>query len=666
MKLKIGGRLMLAGTAIVVIPFTIMGVIVSMQSVRGISALVDNQLSTITQSMADYADKTLEGYEYAAIAIAGDGDIRDGLKAAAADGSVAQKVAASLKDQLSAVIGTKEYAGKFADIFVVNAEGKVAGAAVANSVGVSLAEREYVKRALGGETFISQMLVDKVNKVASVFVASPVAGASGKVIGAVVVSLKTSVITDEMNKYKLGKSGYFAVIERDGLFVLHPSKDVALKANIKEMAGLETVGKRTQAGETGTQAFTYAGARKVCGFAPVPSIGWSVMAQMPESEFLATATAIRKIIIAIALASVLLAIIMLYFLSRSISQPLRASVKYAGHLASGDLSNPINSVFLARGDEIGELAASFKGIVDSLTQVMGGIKAASANVAQGSEEISSTAQSMSQGATEQAASAEEVSSSVEEMAATIRQNSDNALATEGIATKAVKDAEEGSKAVDASVAAMGEIAGKISIISEIARQTNMLALNAAIEAARAGESGKGFAVVASEVRKLAERSQIAANEITGLSQQTVALSKDAGKIIAAIVPDIRKTAELVQEIASASREQSVGVEQIGKAMVQLDSVVQQNASGSEEMAAMSEELSGQSQQLAATISFFKLPGQAGAASASAVKVPAPRTEPAKARLAPVAALRAPSPPPPRPSKSIAPLGDASDGDFESF
>ena len=272
---------------------------------------------------------------------------------------------------------------------------------------------------------------------------------------------------------------------------------------------------------------------------------------------------------------------------------------------------------------------------------------------------------MSQGATEQAASAEEVSSSVEEMAATIRQNSDNAAATEGIASKAVKDAEEGSEAVSKAVAAMKNIAEKTSIISEIARQTNMLALNAAIEAARAGESGKGFAVVASEVRKLAERSQNAAGEITELSGSTVALAQDAGKIIAEIVPDIRKTSELVREIAAASREQSVGVDQIGKAMVQLDTVIQTNASASEEMASMSEEFSGQAQQLADTIGFFKMT----ASDSLEAKAPG-AVKSGHVKQLPQASV---SRMPPRSDrevkssqKAIKPIGDAKDDGFEEF
>lgn len=194
---------------------------------------------------------------------------------------------------------------------------------------------------------------------------------------------------------------------------------------------------------------------------------------------------------------------------------------------------------------------------------------------------------------------------MEQMASNINQNADNALQTEKIAAKAASDAIEGGKAVNEAVTAMKEIASKIAIIEEIARQTNLLALNAAIEAARAGEHGKGFAVVATEVRKLAERSQTAAAEITQLSASSTAVAEKAGSMLAQIVPDIQKTADLVQEITSASKEQRVGADQIAKAIQQLEIVIQQNASGAEEMAATSEELSAQAAQLQDSIGFFK-------------------------------------------------------------
>ena len=260
-----------------------------------------------------------------------------------------------------------------------------------------------------------------------------------------------------------------------------------------------------------------------------------------------------------------------------------------------------------RSDKDG-LMRALKSMVEKLTEVVNDVKGAADNVASGSSQTSTTSQTMSQGATEQAASAEEVSSSMEEMVSNIKQNADNAQQTEKIALKSAQDAKEGGKAVMETVGAMKEIANKISIIEEIARQTNLLALNAAIEAARAGEHGKGFAVVATEVRKLAERSQVAAGEISKLSASSVEVAEKAGEMLARIVPDIQKTAELVQEISAASNEQNTGAEQINKAIQQLDQVIQENAAATEQMASTSEELSSQAGQLQETISFFRIGG----------------------------------------------------------
>jgi methyl-accepting chemotaxis protein len=290
-------------------------------------------------------------------------------------------------------------------------------------------------------------------------------------------------------------------------------------------------------------------------------------------------------------------------ITRSIRRPVDEGVAVANALAGGDLTV---SIVVTSKDEMGQLLGALKNMVDKLKQVVGDVIGATDNVASGSQQLSATAQQLSQGATEQAASAEEISSSMEEMTSSIKQNADNSGQTEKIAVKSAADAKEGGKAVNETVAAMKEIATKIGIIEEIARQTNLLALNAAIEAARAGEHGKGFAVVASEVRKLAERSQAAAGEISTLSSRSVQVAETAGEMLNKMVPDIQRTAELVQEISASSREQDSGAEQINKAIQQLDMVIQQNASASEEMASTSEELSGQAEQLKDSISFFRI------------------------------------------------------------
>lgn len=264
--------------------------------------------------------------------------------------------------------------------------------------------------------------------------------------------------------------------------------------------------------------------------------------------------------------------------------------------------------------------AAMKKMVENLQEVVMNVTSASHNVASGSQELSSSSEEMSQGATEQAAAAEEASSSMEQMAANIRQNADNAMQTEKIAVKSAEDAKRGGESVAKTVSAMKNIADKISIIEEIARQTNLLALNAAIEAARAGEHGKGFAVVAAEVRKLAERSQNAAAEISELSSSSVEVAEQAGEMLSKMVPDIQRTAELVQEISAASKEQDTGAEQVNQAILQLDQVIQQNASASEEMASTSEELSSQAEQLQDTISFFKIDSNSGSARKAPLQV----------------------------------------------
>lgn len=309
---------------------------------------------------------------------------------------------------------------------------------------------------------------------------------------------------------------------------------------------------------------------------------------------------------------------------------LRNTAHIASQIANGDLT--IEAKPLSEKDTLG---LALESMVERLRSVVADALSASDNVSSGSQELSSSSEQLSQGATEQASSAEEASASMEEMASNIKQNADNAAQTEKIARQSAKDAEASGQAVNRAVGAMRTIAEKISIVQEIARQTDLLALNAAVEAARAGEHGKGFAVVASEVRKLAERSQAAAAEISGLSGETVQVATEAGEMLNRLVPDIQKTAELVSEISAACREQDIGASQINEAIQQLDKVTQQNAGASEEMSATSEELAAQAEELQASIAFFRV-DNAGASrkgAARAVVSKAASFRPAASRVA---------------------------------
>ncbi len=324
----------------------------------------------------------------------------------------------------------------------------------------------------------------------------------------------------------------------------------------------------------------------------------------------------RSFTIYLLVASALLALALAFLITRSLVKQLGGEPAYvaqiAGSVSNGDLTLQIAT---KPGDDTSVLAA-MKNMVDKLSRVVTDVNSGAESLAGASEEVSATAQSLSQAASEQAAGVEETSASLEQMTASISQNTENAKLTDSMATKAAHEATEGGEAVKATVAAMKQIAQKINIIDDIAYQTNLLALNAAIEAARAGEHGKGFAVVAAEVRKLAERSQVAAQEIGDVASSSVELAERAGTLLGEMVPSIRKTSDLVQEITAASEEQSSGVGQINAAVGQLSQTTQQNASSSEELAATAEEMSSQAEQLQQAMSFFKLAGGAPARVAS--------------------------------------------------
>jgi methyl-accepting chemotaxis protein len=304
--------------------------------------------------------------------------------------------------------------------------------------------------------------------------------------------------------------------------------------------------------------------------------------------------------------SLLVALALAWLVTRRITRPILEVVALTERIAAGDLSANLD---VTRADEVGSLQKSARGMVARLSKIVGEVRSGSTALAEASAQLASMSQGLSQGTSEQAASVEQTSATLEEITASIGQNATNSRQVEQMALKGSNDSEQSNRVVHETIDAMKQIAQKTTIVADIAYQTNLLALNAAIEAARAGEHGRGFAVVASEVRRLAERSQAAAKDIRVLTESSVKLAEDSGRLLAELVSSIQRTYELVREVAAASSEQTTGVAQIGSAIGEVDRVTQRNASAAEELASTAEELAARAAMLEQVISFFSLGGQ---------------------------------------------------------
>ncbi|WP_338666827.1 methyl-accepting chemotaxis protein [Pseudodesulfovibrio methanolicus] len=450
--------------------------------------------------------------------------------------------------------------------------------------------------------------------VPNIGVVAKVHDSSGKLVGIGAVDMSLAKLTEIAANINIGKTGYMMIVQNDGTVLADPRhKDFVFK-KMGELAGAYSTLNETKGGLV--EDLDIDGVPMFGSVYVSPDSGWKYVALIERKEIMSASNAAVLNTAVIGLVIAVLFALGGWRIAKSMTDPIIRSGSFTRQVAGGDLTA---SISVSGKDEVAVLAKDLSEMGTALRGVVGDVRSTVDGVASGAVELSATAESLSQAATEQAANVEEIASSMEQMVSNISQNAENARETEHIAQRSATDAERGGQSVAQTVEAMREIADRISVIEEIARQTNLLALNAAIEAARAGEHGKGFAVVAAEVRKLAERSGVAAAEISDLSATSVQVAEEAGEMLGKMVPDIKHTAELIQEITAASNEQQSGAEGVNTAIHQLDQVIQQIASASEEMSSTSEELASQAEHLKSTVAYFKIDG-GGSGPASRVTV----------------------------------------------
>lgn len=594
---------LLFGIATVVVMLALVFVIVS-KTDSELDAMTDVYGMALVRARADELASIIREYARFAMDEAAKPLIRAGNR---------DEIAAMLKQRKAEV-------GNFVpSIFYVDASGNFITSE--GSTG-NVSDRDYFIAITRGniDWLVSSPLVSRAINQAIVVVAAPVINAS-RIGGMVGLQVLLADLSASLAVVNIADSGYAFLVDKTGLVTAHPETELVMELDIREadgagFRGLSAAGLTMLQQPEGMARFTDRQGQPLhMYYATVPETdGWRLVLAIEDSFILHASRVLARIVILVGVAATILFVVNAWLVGRSISRPIIHLSAVAEFMAQGRLNQALPPQLLGRADELGSFARALSATMERLSQVVaevkasaasidegsGGLSAAARQMAQGVEGISSSSQQLSSGANEQAASAEQVSASIEQMSANIRQNADNAGQTEAIAVKVAKDASGSASAVRQTVDAMRQIAEKIAIIEEIARQTNMLSLNASIEAARAGEHGKGFAVVASEVGKLAERSKLAASEILRLSKESVEIADMAGSMLDAMVPDVQRTADLVQEISVASREQDSGAVQIAQAMVQLDSVIQHNASISEEFSATSEELAGQAGMVAET------------------------------------------------------------------
>ncbi|MBF0625545.1 MAG: methyl-accepting chemotaxis protein [Magnetococcales bacterium] len=512
--------------------------------------------------------------------------------------------------------------GKLHHVFVADTTGKVIlspphGNATKSHLGQEVAHSSYFREGLTRPTVTDFFGFSEADHFHQLYM-HPVHGADGRTLGMMVAEIMIAYQDTLLRQnFRAGDDSakiYLATLE--GEKIVHLTKD---KGQHIKVSGLtESIAQ----GVVSQSFVDPQGLHRLGLYLHDKQYPWVLGVELDKAKEFHSVAILKRNALVILVAVVVLGVIVAQIFSRSILGQIGGEPGVLRQAMNAVANGSLIACVPMGGGRPSGLCESLTVMVDNLRKIVNDVQVAAHRLSDSGTTLSETSHEVSQAASEQAASIEETSSAMEQMTANIQQNTDNAVQTESIAKRAAEDAKQGGEAVQKAVAAMKEIAEKISIIEEIARQTNLLALNAAIEAARAGEHGKGFAVVAAEVRKLAERSQGAAGEISSLSGSSVEIAEQAGVMLAKLVPDIQKTADLVQEIAASSREQNTGVDQINSAVQRLDQMIQQNAGVAERMVAMARELSDHSQGLSETMGFFHME-DGGSRSADRPSVPSP-------------------------------------------